>query len=111
MCVLAWVILPQLSPERCQHGTAEEMTPRLYSNSPVTTSIINVRPKHATARILRVVNDDVVEIIVADINAAGVAALLAEDGHGETHHPGLSAIHEVPPSDRRLAGPGLSDRG
>jgi hypothetical protein len=26
MCVLAWVILPQLSPERCQHGTAEEVT-------------------------------------------------------------------------------------
>jgi hypothetical protein len=72
----------------------------------VTTSTINVRPKHATARLLRVVNDEVVEIIVADITAAGVAALLAEDGHGETHHPGLSAIHEVPPSDRRLAGPG-----
>ena len=79
--------------------------------APVTTSTINVRPEHATARILRVVNDEVGEIIVADINAAGVAALLAEDGHGETHHPGLSAMHEVPPSDRLLAGPGLSDGG
>ncbi len=30
MCVLAWVVLPQnsveLFPERCQHGTAEEVT-------------------------------------------------------------------------------------
>ncbi len=65
----------------------------------MTTSTINVRPKHATARILRVVNDEVDEIIVADIHAAGVAALVAEDGDGETHHPGLSAIHEVPPPD------------
>ena len=40
------------------------------------------------------VNDEVGEVIVADINAAGVAALPAEDSktHGKAHHRGLSAM-------------------